>query len=117
MEQQARRPTTAKEQHWLDHITRAHQSTQPLSHYAKTNGLDAKTLYRWQSILRQRGWLEATEAVSKNSTSSDWLPVRIETATLTPWRVVFPNGLSVEVTPPQTCEQRAELFSVLSTLT
>lgn len=113
MENQARRTMTLKEQTWLDHVTRAHQSGQPLSHYAQANGLEAKALYRWQSVLRQRGRLDVADAAP---TPSAFMSVRVEPTGLSPWRVSFPNGVCLDVSPPQTSARCVELFSMLSAL-
>ena len=114
MEKHLDRQMTQKERQWLSHVERARKKGRSLSEYALEHDLDLATMYRWHSTLRKRGWLDAREA---SAAKPEFVPVRMEpTVERSPWRVVFPSGVSLEVSTPQTPEQCALLLSALRSL-
>ena len=48
-------PLTEKQRYWHEHLERARRSDDSLAAYAKEQNLDVKTLYHYQSVLRQKG--------------------------------------------------------------
>lgn len=46
---------TEKQRYWHEHLERARRTDNSLAAYAKEQNLDVKTLYHYQSVLRQKG--------------------------------------------------------------
>ena len=82
---------TEKQRYWLRHLRQCEEGGQSLAVYAKECGLDLKNLYRWKSVLAQRGLL--------GSSLPGFTPVRVEMAAMTgACRVRLTNGVVVELT-------------------
>jgi predicted HAD superfamily hydrolase len=50
---------TEKQRYWHEHIERARDTDNSLAAYAKEQNLDVKTLYHYQSVLRQKGVIQS----------------------------------------------------------
>lgn len=115
MEKSAEHALAEHERRWLSPLQCAHEKGQRLGAYAQENGLCKDTLYRWHSKMRKRGLIGHRETPDVQSL---FVPVRIESsAAPSPWRVVFPSGVCLEVAVPQIPAQCAMLLQALRTLT
>jgi predicted HAD superfamily hydrolase len=50
---------TDKQRFWYEHLERARRTDNSLAAYAKEQNLDVKTLYHYQSVLRQKGVVQS----------------------------------------------------------
>lgn len=53
-----------KQAFWLDHIKQAQENKMPLARYAHDYQLSEKSIYRWNSVLKQRGLLPTEKNTS-----------------------------------------------------
>lgn len=84
-----------KQQQMLEHIQRAKQLGQSLSDYARQHGVNKKALYNYHWLLRKKGLLETptdTPLFVKVNTKPKPHAVRGVNC-----RIVFPNGIQIEV--------------------
>ena len=56
---QALNQLTEKQRYWYEHLERARRTDNSLAAYAKEQNLDVKTLYHYQSVLRQKGVVQS----------------------------------------------------------
>ena len=56
---QALNHLTEKQRYWYEHLERARRTDNSLAAYAKEQNLDVKTLYHYQSVLRQKGVVQS----------------------------------------------------------
>jgi len=78
-----------KQAFWLNHIKQARENNIPLARYAKDTQLSEKSIYRWNTVLKQRGLLpteKQTAGFVKVKTISN------KTKTDTPVDILFSNG-------------------------
>lgn len=83
------KPTTDRQQYWLNHVKSAKASDGTLVDYAKAHQLKPKDLYQWKTRLIQRG------ALPDPAKPSGF--VRVSSPVANPRiSLVMPNGLRLE---------------------
>lgn len=78
-----------KQAFWLNHIKQARENKIPLARYAKDAQLSEKSIYRWNTVLKQRGLLPTeknTAGFAKVKTISSHPKINL------PVEICFSNG-------------------------
>jgi transposase-like protein len=84
--------TTDLQRFWLAHARAAVASGLTVKEYAAREGLERKKLYEWRRKFKQRGLL------AQRATETRFAAVQVlATAPSAPVRIVFPNGLALEL--------------------
>jgi hypothetical protein len=109
MEQQATVTVTDTHRFWLDHVKRCAELNQPMTVYAKANGLTVTTLYYWNKRLRALGLLAEDQA----AVSFTEVEVTAAARCAGGCQLHFPNGVVMQWEVPP---QGAQLEQVLQML-
>ena len=110
MGQQAKVTLTDTHRFWLDHVKRCAELNQPMTEYAKANGLIVTTLYYWNKRLRALGLLAEDQATVSFTEVEVTTPVRPSGG----WRVHFPNGVVMQWEVPPQGAQLEHLLQILA---
>lgn len=105
------RPLTARQQHWLHHLTSAAASKGTLVEYAREHQLTPKHLYQWKTRLIALGYLDRTGAVKQTAF------VRVApppSPSLANANLVMPNGVRLELQGPLDRHLIRELIAAAS---
>ena len=108
MDDTTSKPLTRAQQRWLEHLQTWREQGGTLKAYAEANGLSVTGLYSARKALSARGAFEA-----RKRTAPTFLPVRLQPGP-SPLRVVFPNGVVVELPAGGDINQCAALVSTLA---
>ncbi len=100
-------PLTTKQAFWLEYLQTAAQSGQSLSSYAQAHGLNAKQLYYWSKVLRQRG-------LHGNKTPSSNLFHKAHIVAQGACRIILPRGVILELDTAPEPAWVAQLLGALS---
>lgn len=82
---------TKRQQYWLKHIRACDAAGQTSIDYAKTNGINVKSLYSARKALAEKGTLSPRKAIcfQKVQILAD------QSLSDNPWRIQLPNGVVV----------------------
>ena len=61
---------TEKQRYWHEHLERAKSADTSLAAYAREQNLDVKTLYHYQSVLRQKGFVHGESRFTRITNTS-----------------------------------------------
>lgn len=84
----------SKQEFWLNHIRQAQEQKLTLAAYAKQHNLSDKNIYRWKTVLTQRGLLLSEKPKTSFARVKQ---VTEKTDTSLPIEILLANGHRVQV--------------------
>ena len=91
MDQRNKASLTERQQYWLKHLRACEAAGQTSMEYARTHGINVKTLYSARKALAKKGTLPRPQAIhfQKVQTSTS------QSSADGSWRIQLPNGVVV----------------------